>query len=471
MKFYADLHIHSSYSRATSSELSLEQLNAWGQIKGIRLIGTGDCLHPAWFADCRNKLHDDGSGLFSLKPEYAAKTKDLVPASRTAPVRFMLNVEISSIYKKNGKVRKIHNIVCMPSFASVEKLITRLERIGNLKSDGRPILGLDAQALLGIALECDPQTLLIPAHIWTPWFSALGSKSGFDSIQECFGDLTSHIYAVETGLSSDPLMNWRLSSLDPFALVSSSDAHSPSKLGRECTVFDTDLTYKALYRALADPADSGLAGTVEFFPEEGKYHVDGHRKCNVRFSPQETIDHNGLCPKCGKPLTVGVLSRVEELADRPQGIKPPRARPFKSQIPLCEVLSESLRSGPATKTVLEAYRALIRDIGNEFTILFDAGIPAIAAVAGDVTAEGIRRVRSGEVTIEAGYDGEFGTVHLFTEAERQSLAGQENLFGREERTKTRKRAAQKPRLKKKLRATPARTPRRLPKNRKKYFRG
>jgi DNA helicase II / ATP-dependent DNA helicase PcrA len=438
MKFYADLHIHSSYSRATSSELSLEQLNAWGQIKGIRLIGTGDCLHPAWFSECRNKLHDDGSGLFSLKPEYAEKTKDLVPASCSAPVRFMLNVEISSIYKKNGKVRKIHNVVCMPSLASVEKLITRLERIGNLKSDGRPILGLDAQTLLEIALECDPQALLIPAHIWTPWFSALGSKSGFDSIQECFGDLTRHIYAVETGLSSDPLMNWRLSSLDPFALVSSSDAHSPSKLGRECTVFDTALTYGAIYRALADPADNGLAGTVEFFPEEGKYHVDGHRKCEVRFTPQETIDHNGLCPKCGKPLTVGVLSRVEELADRPQGIKPPRARPFKSQIPLCEVLSESLGSGPATKTVTEAYHAIIRNIGSEFTILFDTEIPAIAAVAGDVVAEGIRRMRNGDATIAAGYDGEFGTVHLFTESQRRSLAGQENLFGPEEKKKVKK---------------------------------
>jgi DNA helicase-2/ATP-dependent DNA helicase PcrA len=438
MKFYADLHTHSSYSRATSSELSLEQLNAWGQIKGIRLIGTGDCLHPAWFSDCRNKLHDDGSGLFSLKPEYAAETKDLVPASCAAPVRFMLNVEISSIYKKNGKVRKIHNVVCIPSFAGVEKLITRLERIGNLKSDGRPILGLDAKALLEIALECDQQALLIPAHIWTPWFSALGSKSGFDSIQECFEDLTRHIYAVETGLSSDPLMNWRLSSLDPFALVSSSDAHSPSKLGRECTIFDTALTYDAMYRALADPTDKGLAGTVEFFPEEGKYHVDGHRKCEVRLTPQETIDHNGLCPKCGKSLTVGVLSRVEELADRPQGVKPPRARPFKSQIPLCEVLSESLGSGPATKTVLEAYHALIRNIGSEFTILFDTEIPAIAAVAGDVAAEGVRRMRSGEVTIAAGYDGEFGTVHLFSELERRSFAGQENLFGQEEKKKPKK---------------------------------
>jgi DNA helicase II / ATP-dependent DNA helicase PcrA len=438
MKFLADLHLHSSYSRATSSELNFEHLNAWGQIKGIRLIGTGDCLHPAWFGECGKKLLDDGSGLFSLKPEFAAIGQNLVPASCTAPVRFMLNTEISSIYKKDGKVRKVHNVVCLPSIAAVEKLITKLERIGNLKSDGRPILGLDSRNLLEIVLECDHRAMLIPAHIWTPWFSALGSKSGFDSIQECFGDLSSHIHAVETGLSSDPLMNWRLSSLDPFALVSSSDAHSPAKLGRECTVFETDITYDAIFNALADPADHGLSGTVEFFPEEGKYHVDGHRKCGVRFTPQETIEHQGLCPKCKKPLTVGVLSRVEELADRPQGVKPPRAKPFKSLIPLCEILAEALDSGPATKTVTDVYNDLLRTIGGEFTVLLDAEFSAIEAVAGAVAAEGIRRMRSGEVTIAAGYDGEFGTIHLFTEAERHSLSGQENLFGPVERKKAEK---------------------------------
>ncbi|MBN1128195.1 MAG: hypothetical protein JXA71_04380, partial [Chitinispirillaceae bacterium] len=247
MKFYADLHIHSSYSRATSRELTLENLDAWGRRKGIRLIGTGDCLHPAWFSDCAKKLHDDGSGFFSLKDDGAAAAGGLIPASCPGPVRFTLTTEISCIYKKNGKVRKVHNVVCLPGLAAVEKLITRLERIGNLTSDGRPILGLDSALLLEIALECDPRAMLIPAHIWTPWFSALGSKSGFDSIAECYGGLTRYIYAVETGLSSDPLMNWRLSSLDPFALVSSSDAHSPSKLGRECTIFDTELTYDAIF--------------------------------------------------------------------------------------------------------------------------------------------------------------------------------------------------------------------------------
>jgi DNA helicase-2/ATP-dependent DNA helicase PcrA len=429
MKFYADLHIHSSYSRATSKELTPENLNAWGQIKGIQVIGTGDCLHPEWSVECRKKFRDEGNGLFSLKKEFARAAKEIVPAACAADVRFMLTVEISNIYKKGGRVRKVHNVVCFPSFAAAEKCVTRLERIGNLKSDGRPILGLDSRDLLEIALEADPKAMLIPAHIWTPWFSALGSKSGFDSIEECYGDLTKHIYAVETGLSSDPAMNWRLSSLDPFALVSSSDAHSPAKLGRECTVFDTDLSYDGIFRALADKNDTGLAGTIEFFPEEGKYHVDGHRTCKVRFLPEETRAHKGLCPKCGKPLTVGVLSRVEELADRKTGAGAPRGRPYKSLVPLSEIIGEALDTGPASKRAAETCQTLISKIGSEFFILLEADIKTIAAAAGDVVAEGVRRMRKGEVTIDAGYDGEFGTVKLFTDAERKEIAGQVSLFG------------------------------------------
>jgi DNA helicase II / ATP-dependent DNA helicase PcrA len=429
MNFLADLHLHSSYSRATSRQLTLEHLHAWGQLKGIQVVGSGDCLHPAWSAECRKKFHDEGNGLFSLKKEFAQTTQELVPAPCSGTVRFMLTVEISSIYKKGGRVRKVHNVVCLPSFAAADRIITRLERIGNLKSDGRPILGLDSRDLLEIALEADPKTILIPAHIWTPWFSALGSKSGFDSIEACYGDLTKYIYAVETGLSSDPPMNWRLSGLDPFALVSFSDAHSPSKLGRECTRFSTDLSYDAIFRALSDKNDAGLAGTIEFFPEEGKYHVDGHRKCNVRFSPEETIAHKGACPVCGKPLTVGVLSRVEELADRKAGEKAPRGRPFKSLVPLCEIIAESLDCGPETKAAVSIYQSLVSNIGNEFAVLLDADVSDIAAVAGDLVAEGIRRMRSGEVTIAAGYDGEFGTVTLFTDAERSAIAGQTDLFG------------------------------------------
>jgi uncharacterized protein (TIGR00375 family) len=429
MKFYADLHIHSSYSRATSKQLTPENLHAWGQIKGIQVIGTGDCLHPAWFAECKKKFRDEGNGLFSLRPEFAAAAKNIVPSACSGDVRFMLTVEISNIYKKGDRVRKVHNVVCFPSFAAAEKAFTKLERIGNLKSDGRPILGLDSRDLLEIVLAADPQAILIPAHIWTPWFSALGSKSGFDSIEECYGDLTKYIYAVETGLSSDPAMNWRLSSLDPFALVSFSDAHSPSKLGRECTTFDTDLSYDGIFRALADKKNPGLSGTVEFFPEEGKYHVDGHRKCNVRFTPEETIAHKGLCPVCNKPLTVGVLSRVEELADRKTGSKAPRSRPYKSLIPLSEIIAEALDTGPESKRAVEVYQTLIAKIGSEFTILLEADIKEIARIGGDLAAEGVRRMRNGELTIAAGYDGEFGTVKLFTDAERKAIIGQENLFG------------------------------------------
>jgi DNA helicase II / ATP-dependent DNA helicase PcrA len=429
MKFYADLHLHSSYSRATSRELTHEMLYAWGLRKGIGLIGTGDCLHPAWFAACAEKLQLESDGLYSLKPGYSAATKELVPASCAGAVRFLPTVEISNIYKKDGKVRKVHNLVCLPDLTAVEKLVARLERIGNLKSDGRPILGLDSRDLAETVLDTDPRSMLIPAHIWTPWFSALGSKSGFDSIQECYGDMTKAIYAVETGLSSDPAMNWQLSSLDPFALVSFSDAHSPSKLGRESTLFDTDLSYDGVFRALADPADRGLAGTVEFFPEEGKYHVDGHRNCGVRLSPEETVEHKGICPVCGKPLTVGVMSRVMELSDREPGTRAPRGKPFKSLVPLTELIGEAFGVGPESKSATQCYEALLTAIGGEFTVLLDAEVAAIAAVAGDLVAEGVRRVRNGQLSINPGYDGEFGTVKIFTDAEREQIVGQTDLFG------------------------------------------
>jgi DNA helicase II / ATP-dependent DNA helicase PcrA len=415
MKFYADLHIHSSYSRATSKQLSLEQLYIWGQRKGIQVIGTGDCLHPLWLADCKKKFRDERNGLFSLKDPFAQTTRPFVPkaCSDMKGVRFMLTVEISTIYKKNDKVRKVHHVVCLPSFKAADKLFGALECIGNLRSDGRPILGLDSRDLLEMVLEADPTGMLIPAHIWTPWFSALGSKSGFDSIPECYGDLTRFIYAVETGLSSDPLMNWQVSGLDPFALVSFSDAHSASKLGRECTIFDTELSYDGIFRAISNPNDpGGLSGTLEFFPEEGKYHVDGHRNCKVRFAPDETIAHNGTCPVCDKPLTVGVMSRVRELADRKPGLKAPRARPYKSLVPLAEVIAEAFGKGPATKSVIAVYEKLLETLGSELNILLDCTIKEIESIAGERTAEGINNMREGKISINPGYDGEFGTVKL-----------------------------------------------------------
>ncbi|MCU0609157.1 MAG: endonuclease Q family protein [Chitinispirillaceae bacterium] len=418
MKFYADLHLHSSYSRATSKELTLEQLYVWGQLKGITVIGTGDCLHPAWFDQCSKKLFDEGNGLYSLNPAVAHTVSKQVPAPCFGTVRFMPTVEISTIYKKNNRVRKVHQVLCLPSFDSAGKLRKRLEQIGNLRSDGRPILGLDSRDLLEIALEADRRTLLIPAHIWTPWFSVLGSKSGFDSIEECYGDLTKHICALETGLSSDPAMNWRVSSLDRFALISSSDAHSPSKIGRECTVFDTDCSFTGICDALAGTSDANLLGTVEFFPEEGKYHIDGHRKCSIHFTPQETLDHAGICPVCHTPLTVGVMSRVEELADRPDGAVAPRGKPFTRLVPLIEVIAEALDIGAGSKKAATQYQSLLSMIGNELFILLESPLPDIAAASNALIAEGVRRVRSGELRIDAGYDGEFGKVRIFTADER-----------------------------------------------------
>lgn len=427
MKFYADLHLHSHFSRATSKDLDLEHLQLWAQLKGIQLVGTADFTHPGWFKEIKEKLEPAEEGFFKLKNKYAQTTAREVPPSCKAEVRFMLTVEISNIYKRLDKVRKVHNVVYAPSFAAAEKIINRLDKIGNLKSDGRPILGLDSRNLLEIVLESDPLSFLIPAHIWTPWFSALGSKGGFDRMEDCFGDLTKHIFAVETGLSSDPLMNWRLSQLDPYVLVSFGDAHSPPKLGREATIFDTEFSYPALYRALADKKDKGLLGTIEFFPEEGKYHYDGHRACKSRLHPKETIKNKGLCPVCKKPVTVGVMARVEELADHPEGRKSPRARKYLSAIPLPEIIAETKGVGPASKAVGALFAECLAKLGSEFYILQDAPVEEIRKVAGSLVAEAVERVRKGKVAIAAGYDGEYGKVKIFSAEEREALQAQDQL--------------------------------------------
>ncbi|MDE2021289.1 MAG: hypothetical protein KGJ13_13220, partial [Patescibacteria group bacterium] len=282
--------------------------------------------------------------------------------------------------------------------------------------------------LLRIVLDADPKNLFVPAHIWTPWFSVLGSMGGFDSMTEAFGDLTKHIYAVETGLSSDPLMNWRLSQLDGCILISNSDAHSPSKLGREANIFDTDFTYDAIYKALADKNDKGLAATIEFFPEEGKYHFDGHRACQVRWHPQETIKNKGLCSACGKPVTVGVMARVEELADRKEGSKSKRWRPYHNLVTLPGLIGEAKDMGTGSKAVEQAYMNLLRNLGSEFHILMDCPIEDIREAAGNVIAEGISRMRQGKVQIAAGYDGEFGTIKIFESGEREAIEQQLSLF-------------------------------------------
>lgn len=411
MFFYADLHIHSKYSRATSKSCNLEELAQWAQKKGLSVISTGDFTHPAWFNEIKEKLVPDGNGAYRLKADIEKK----ILRSGT-PVKFILSVEISTIYKKGDKTRKVHHVVFAPDIETAGKFRNKLDAIGNINSDGRPILGLDSRDLLEIALESGKDTFLIPAHIWTPWFSVLGSKSGFDSIDECYGDLAGHIFAAETGLSSDPEMNWTVSSLDKYRLVSNSDAHSPSKLAREATVFDTDPDYYSILKALK--TGDGYVGTVEFFPEEGKYHEDGHRKCNVCLTPDETLKHNGLCPVCGKPLTIGVLNRVNELADRKTGeFIPETAGKVFSLVPLQEILAEICGVGVQSKKVVLEYENLIQKLGSELSILQDVPIDEISKVHSPVLAEGISRLRKGQVIKHAGYDGEYGVIRLFDENE------------------------------------------------------
>ena len=373
--------------------------------------------------------------LYRLKTDLATAVQAEVPPACHAPVRFMLGGEISNIYKRGDRTRKVHNIVFAPSFDALERLQARLERIGNIRSDGRPILGLDSRDLLEIVLEVDPACHLIPAHIWTPWFSLLGSKSGFDSVAECFADLTPHIFALETGLSSDPPMNWRVSALDRYTLVSNSDAHSPEKLGREATLFDCELAYGALFDArLRTPAHGrgargeGYLGTVEFFPEEGKYHFDGHRACGIVWDPPTTLAHDGICPVCGKPVTVGVMHRVEALADRPIGGRPARTHPFHSLIPLPEVLGEVHGVGASSKQVQAEYFKLLARLGPELAILRDVPLEEIAAVAGARLAEGIGHMRRGEVIAQAGYDGEYGVIRVFGGRAEQASEPQLGLF-------------------------------------------
>ncbi len=415
MQFYTDLHLHSHYSRATSKNLNLEHLNLWGQLKGINIVGTGDFTHPAWFKELQEKLEPAEEGLFKLKKEYQEIAKKELPAACKGELRFMLTVEISNIYKRLDRVRKVHNVVFAPSFEAAGKIRDRLDKIGNLNADGRPILGLDSRDLLEIVLESDPLSYLVPAHIWTPWFSAMGSKSGFDRMTDCFGDLSDHIFAVETGLSSDPTMNWRLSQLDPYVLVSNGDAHSPQKLAREATIFDTEMSYPAIYDALRNPqTNKGLIGTVEFFPEEGKYHYDGCRNCQMRMHPKETVEHSGVCPSCGKPVTVGVMARVEELADHPEGRKAPNWRPFFSLIPLPEIIGDCVGVGPNSKTVQNQFRTLLSTLGNEMFILRDCPLDHIQKAGGARLAQAIERMRKGDVNIAAGYDGEYGKIKIFS---------------------------------------------------------
>jgi DNA helicase-2/ATP-dependent DNA helicase PcrA len=423
MRFHADLHIHSKHSRATSRDCDLEHLAYWARRKGITVVGTGDFTHPAWMSELKQKLVPAEPGLFRLQDEAARAVDAQLPAACSGMTRFMLSVEISTIYKKGERTRKVHHLVYVPDFAAAERFSGRLARIGNIAADGRPILGLDSRHLLEIVLESSPDAYLVPAHIWTPWFAVLGSRSGFDTVAECYGDLAGHVFAVETGLSSDPAMNWRISFLDRYRLVSNSDAHSPAKLGREATLFDTELDYFALRRALE--TGRGYVGTVEFFPEEGKYHLDGHRKCNLRLTPPETKAHGGRCPVCGEPVTVGVMHRVDALADRDESPAPPAtAGDVLSLVPLPEVLAEIDGSGPASQTVERHYDRLLASLGAELPILETLPVEDIARADSSLLAEAVTRLRAGRVIREAGYDGEYGVIRLFEPEElRRRTAG------------------------------------------------
>jgi uncharacterized protein (TIGR00375 family) len=418
--FYADLHIHSKYSRACSRDCDLEHLAWWGARKGISVLGTGDFTHPAWAEELRSTLVPAETGLFRLRPELEQRVARTLPAGCQRPMRFLLSVEISTIYKKGDKTRKVHHLLYAPDFAAAERITNALAKIGNLASDGRPILGLDSRHLLEITLESDPGSYLVPAHAWTPWFSVLGSKSGFDAVADCYGDLADHVFAIETGLSSDPVMNWRVASLDRYRLVSNSDAHSPPALGREASMFETPFDYYAMRSALETGA--GYRGTVEFFPEEGKYHLDGHRKCSVRLDPGETRAQDGRCPECGRPLTVGVLHRVEELASYPEGRRPPGAADFQNLVQLPEIVAELRGVGPRTKTVVGEIASLVAALGPELSILSGVPLDDIRRAGGETLAEAIGRLRRGEVIREAGYDGEYGDIRLFQPGELTSAA-------------------------------------------------
>ncbi len=401
MEFIADFHIHSKYSRATSRNMDVKHIAEWAKLKGITLMGTGDFTHHLWLEELKHNLEDLGNGLFKYQGVY-----------------FILTVEVSSIYSKKGRTYRIHNIIFSPSFKTTDRINEKLGRIGNLVSDGRPILGLDAAELSRIVFDIDENCMIVPGHIWTPWFSLFGSMSGFDRIEDCFEEQTPKIFALESGLSSDPAMNWRLSALDKFAIISNSDSHSLQKIGREANIFDCELDYKAIREALKTKDKKRFLYTIEFFPEEGKYHYDGHRLCGIRWSPKETKEHNGKCPKCGKVVTVGVVNRIEKLADRPEGFKPENPIPFKRLIPLDEIIAEAKGVGKGSIAVERDYHSCIAKFGTEFEVLLHASEEALLKGLPLKVAQGVLRVRQGKVNIKPGFDGEYGTISIFDEDEK-----------------------------------------------------
>ena len=451
MKFVADLHLHSKYSRAVSQDMTLENIAKYAQLKGIKVVATGDFTHPFWFDQLKTELVDAGNGLYRLKTNdqrlsQKARALDVSPSVLDEKkVYFLLSCEISSIYSQGGKGRRIHNLFFFPSLASVSKFNKKLvDKKANLRSDGRPIVGISSRDLAQIALLCDEKVLIIPAHIWTPWFSLYGAFSGFDSIEECFGDMAKHIYGIETGLSSDPAMNWQIEDLENRAILSFSDSHSLLKMGREATVFEAEeVSYDAVYRAIAGPVsreapfsrasratrnDAKIAFTIEFHPEEGKYHYTGHRDCNFSQSPEETVKDGDICAVCGRKLTIGVMHRVEQLKSQKSEVKVEMRNgvrwvyqqgnsrpPYVSLVPLSEILSEALESGVTSKKVLDQYLVLVSTFASEFNVLLKADIEQIANLASPKIAQGIEKVRAGDIVVEPGYDGKFGVVKIWNQ--------------------------------------------------------
>jgi ATP-dependent DNA helicase UvrD/PcrA len=413
--FYADIHIHSRFSRACSKDSEVPSLAWWAARKGITVVGTGDFTHPAWVQRLKESLVPAEPGLLRLRPQLESRLRRSSPPSCSQEIRFLLSAEISTIYKRDDATRKVHHLIYAPSFAAADTITAALAKVGNLASDGRPILGLDSRHLLEITLNAGPGCFLVPAHIWTPWFAVLGSKSGFDTVAACYGDLADHVFAVETGLSSDPPMNWQCSALDRYQLVSNSDAHSPPMLGREATAFSTALDYFAMADALR--TGRGLSGTINFFPEGGRYHLDGHRKCGISFSPADTISHGGMCPHCGKPLTIGVLHRVAELADRPNGHAPAVTPTYANLVSLPQIVGEIGGLGAKSKKVIATVDRLVAALGPELRILRESDVADIGRVGGSLLGEAITRLRRGAVIKQAGYDGEYGIIRLFRPAE------------------------------------------------------
>lgn len=420
MRLIADLHVHSRFSRAVSKDMTLPNMHVWAGYKGIGLVGTGDFTHPTWFGEMREQLVQAEGGFLELKKSLR------LSEAQTNPL-FIPTTELSCIYSEGGKTRRIHIVVAAPSLQAVDKINKNLDKDFNLRSDGRPILGCTAHDLVARLLTIDPTLLIIPAHVWTPWFALFGSASGYDSADECFHELTKHIPAIETGLSSNPTMNWQWSHLDQFNIVSFGDAHSPRKFGREGTVFEVERPgYQELSAALWNNPVTGkgmgknrIVETLEFFPEEGKYHLDGHAKCKKRMVPAQSKKNHGICPVCKKPLTIGVLNRVEKLADRAEGFVDPKRPPFRTLIPLEETIGEAMDVGPASKKVQAIYMTLVKKFGGEFNVLLETPVKDIAAVGGETVADAIQRVRNGKVHIDAGYDGIFGTIKIFSAADRK----------------------------------------------------